>query len=240
MSKTVGIMLMLSFLSFSTKAQWKVGATLGWYDNSYTSNANYLTDFYHEGIEGGFAPGLMVQYDFKEYSWMHSKLAVRAELDLVKKSHRQWRYYGEYAVEPGVTDIAYYNFYAYNDYLHLPVMLNYSVGFQKLKLFVNVGAYMGYWIKKEGKILKHNFTYPEELQWSERKEISFNKGNDQRVDIGLVGGAGIEWMFLPHFSAQIEARSYISMSSTTKDYMEVKVPQFYKTLALQASLCYFF
>lgn len=106
-------------------AQWRLGVNGGGSWNHYSINKQYMTD-YRFVDEWGGAAGVMTQYNF--FDW----LGLRAELNFAQRSYRHTRY--EFADNLSVR----YE----NNYLLLPVTVNFSFGGQKVRGFVNAGVYM--------------------------------------------------------------------------------------------------
>lgn len=205
----------------ATKAQWRAGVTVGGDWNHYSIDKHYMTDWHYEG-RWGWTLGLTGQYDINNW------LAVRADLNLTQKNHRQYR--------TGV--LANTNYDTRNNYLQLPVMASFSFGGQKLRGFLNLGVYGGYWMSS-----RMNGSYINTFSATVSavdESVEFNSDRDQRMDFGLVGGLGIEYRFCSHWAAQVESRCYYSTTSTQKDYMQLKDPRYNTTIGLQAAIYYIF
>ena len=201
------VMLVLCLLpvSYQAQAQWRLGLNGGGTWNHYSINKQYMTDYRYVDEWGGMA-GVTTQYNFFEW------LGLRAELNFVQRNYRHTRY--EYADNLSVR----YE----NNYLLLPVTVNFSFGGQKVRGFVNAGIYAGVWLsgKRGG---------------TEKSE------KDQRGDFGYTGGVGIEYRFHEHWLAQIEATCYYSVISTTKQYMDHQKDYRYNTtIGLKAGIAYVF
>ena len=155
--------------------------------------------------------------------------------------HAQWRV--------GVTAGTDYNLYTmderlpidykyFNNYLQLPVMASLSMGGEKLRGFVNLGVYGGYWLSSHREGYDWNMFSGKYYSFSEK--VEFDSDRDQRWDCGLVGGVGLEYRFAKHWAAQVEARYYHSTTSTQKQYMRVKDYRYNSTIAIQAGVNYKF
>lgn len=159
---------------------------------------------------------------------MFDWLGVRADLNVTQKNHRQYR-----------TGFFNSNDYkTHNTYLQLPVMASFSFGANKVRGFLNLGVYGGYWLSShlEGTMfsLEENKTLPVD------EDVDFNDDRDQRWDTGLAGGIGVEYRFAQHWVAQVEGRCYYSTVSTQKDYMKIRDPKYNTTLGLQVGVFYIF
>ena len=202
-------------------AQTRAGVTMGAAWNHYSIDNHYMTDWHYEG-RWGVTLGLSGQYDVNEW------LAVRADLNLTQKNHRQYR--------TGV--LASTDYDTKNNYLQLPVMASFSFGGRTVRGFMNLGAYGGYWMSTR---LKGEYTgIITESIITFDKSADFNSDRDQRLDGGLVGGIGVEYRFARHWAAQAETRCYYSLVSTQKDYMLLKDPKYNTTIGLQAAVYYLF
>ena len=225
MRKAMRMMVLLSLLllPYHAKAQWRLGVNGGGTWNHYSINKQYMTDYRYVDEWGGMA-GVTTQYNFFEW------LGLRAELNFAQRSYRHTRY--EFADNLSVR----YE----NNYLLLPVTVNFSFGGQKVRGFVNAGVYAGVWLNgKRGGTEKNSMGGGSAFQFSE--PYKFNAEKDQRGDFGYTGGIGIEYRFHEHWMAQIEAICYYSVISTTKQYMDHQKDYRYNTtIGLQAGVAYVF
>lgn len=207
-------------LPFVVHAQWRIGVNAGTSYNHPVIDRQYMADVQYKD-RWGVTLGVMGQYDVSEW------LAVRAELDWTQKNWRQTR-----AVQKSMR-------YDYTDnYLQLPVMASLSFGGSKVRGFCNAGVYGGYWLNSGRKGYDTNSFGGRAYNFSE--DIALDSKRDQRLDFGLLGGAGVEYRFHRRWAAQVEVRYYYSCVSTRKDYMRVDDPRYNSTLALQAGVWYRF
>ena len=203
------------------QAQWRAGVTMGGDWNHYTVDKHYMTDWHYDG-QWGWTLGLSGQYNFNEW------LGVRADLNWTQKNHQQYR----------TGPMANTNYDTWNGYLQLPVMASFSFGGEKVRGFLNLGGYGGYWLSSR---LKGHFLNSFSDETSKVDETAeFNDERDQRLDCGLTGGIGVEYYFARHWAAQVETRLYYSTISTQKDYMQLKDPKYNTTIAFQAAFYYMF
>lgn len=189
--------------------------------NHYAIDKHYMTDWHYEG-QWGWTLGVTGQYDFNDW------LAVRADLNMTQKNHRQYR----------TGNLAYTDYDTRNNYLQLPVMASFSFGGKKIRGFLNLGVYGGYWMSSRLKGSFYN-TFSNRISKVD-ESVEFNSDRDQRLDCGLVGGLGVEYRFARHWAAQVESRCYYSTTSTQKNYMLLKDPRYNTTIGLQAAVCYIF
>ena len=127
MKKKKMILVCAMMLSMAVHAQWRVGVTAGTDYNLYTMDKQYETDWQTEG-RWGATVGITGQYNVTDW------LGVRADLNWTQKNYRHNR-------ERLPIDYKYFN-----NYLQLPVMASLSMGGEKLRGFVNLGVYGGYWL----------------------------------------------------------------------------------------------
>ena len=220
----VALTACVSLFAQDTQAQgqWRLGLTGGGTWNHYSIDKQYMTDYRFVDEWGGMA-GVTAQYNF--FDW----LGLRAELNFVQRNYRHTRY--EYADKLSVR----YE----NNYLLLPVTVNFSFGGQKVRGFVNAGIYGGVWLNgKRGGTENNSMGGGKAFQFSE--PYKFNSEKDQRGDFGYTGGVGLEYRFHEHWLAQIEATCYYSVISATKQYMNVKDYRYNTTIGLKAGIAYVF
>ena len=67
------------------------------------------------------------------------------------------------------------------------------------------------------------------------RKVDFNTEKDNRLDLGLAGGLGLEYGISRHWAVQLEARGYYSLASQVKQYMQVKDYRYDTTVVLQAA-----
>ena len=232
--KRVAIILFVIVSSLAVNAQWRIGLTVGATYNSYSRDNHYMSDWHYKGAWGKIASsshyvpigtiGVMGQYDFNDW------FGIRADLNWTNKANHQYR------------TMVSTDFETLNNYIQLPVMASFSFGNQKLRGFLNVGVYGGYWINSYYLGGQQFVTSGTTITGIIKND--FDEKRDQRFDYGLVGGIGIEWRFKflkKNWAWQIvEARYYYSTKSIQKDYMRIQDPRYNTTLALQSGLCYYF
>lgn len=225
------LMLLASTTAYQAQAQWKVGVEAGYDYNFYHIDTHYAYDFRYDG-RSGFTVGVPVEYGILDW------LAVRADLTYLQKGYKMHRGYNE-------------TFQNRSDqYLSLPMMARFSFGDDKLKGFLHVGGYVGYWLKShlKGCEISNSFNTDEVLNEEEGKifypydkEYSFNSQRDNRFDAGLVGGVGVCYRVLPQLEVEMEGRCYYGLTSTTKNYMEYsKQPRYNTTIVILAGIKYCF
>ncbi|MCR5050090.1 MAG: PorT family protein [Paludibacteraceae bacterium] len=217
MKKT--LLISLLFIACTAHAQWRAGISAGGDYNFYDINTQYQSDYQYEGLWGATA-SLFAQYNF--FDW----LGLRGELEMVQKNHHFYR-----TLYPT-------GYYTWNTYLQLPVMAQMSFGGQKVRGFVNLGMYAGWWIDSRiyGQIYNTLTDEREKL----KQPYDFYRKRDQRCDFGLAGGLGVEYRFNEHWALHAEGRCYYSFISTVKQYMRVKDYRYNTTIGMQIGCSYIF
>ena len=219
MEKRKMMLVCALLLSVAVHGQWRVGVTAGTDYNVYTMDKQYESDWQMQG-RWGATIGITGQYDVTNW------LGVRADLNWTQKNYRHYR--DRLPIEHKY----------FNNYLQLPVMASLSMGGEKLRGFVNLGVYGGYWLSSHREGLDFNAFSAMTYSFSEK--VEFDSDRDQRWDCGLVGGVGLEYRFAKHWAAQVEARYYYSTTSAQKQYMKVKDYRYNHTTAIQAGVYYLF
>lgn len=220
MRKRLFFVLTILLTTITASAQWRLGVTGGAAYNVFSMDKQYMVDYQIDG-RWGATVGISGQYDFN--SW----LGIRADLNWTQKNYRKHRM---------ILDQMDYKYN--NNYLQLPVMASFSVGGEKLRGFCNLGVYAGYWLNSYRNGFDYNNFGEYVLTFSE--DVAFDSNRDQRLDIGLLGGIGLEYRITPHWAAQAEVRYYYSTVSTTKQYMRVKDYRYNATTAIQLGAYYIF
>lgn len=204
------------------QAQWRLGVNAGASYNKYSIDKQYMEDYRFNGA-WGVAMGITSQYNFLDW------LGIRASLNFSQRNYRHTR-----AVLADHLNCLYEN-----DYLLMPVTVNFSFGGNALRGFLNLGAYGGYWLysHRSGK----EFASFGDTYYDFSEPVRFIPEKDQRWDFGYAGGVGMEWQFSRHWAVQAEALCHYSVVSSVKQYMaHVKDYRYNTTLGLQAGITYLF
>lgn len=220
-------MLAIVVTAVTASAQWRIGATAGYVNNSLDTKTNYAYDLRYED-RGGFTMAVPVQYDFTEW------LGARAEIAYVQKNYSQHRtHYFE----------GYYE-NRRNEYLSLPVMASFSFGSPRLRGFLNMGVYMGCWINshRDGvtKIedeptdadMEPVTSLTPENTYKYSETVEFDSRRDNRFDGGLCGGVGVEFRLNTFVGFNAEWRLYYGLSNMYKS-KTVGMPRYNTSWALQ-------
>ena len=106
-----------------------------------------------------------------------------------------------------------YNTYHQNQYLQLPLMADFSIGGEAVRIHFMAGGYAAYWLSqyRDGYIYKatephHNTGYT----------YQFIDGYDNRFDAGLACGLGLSMNVSPNWQLLFEGNYYHGLISTAK------------------------
>lgn len=220
--KSCLLVLGLCLCASVMQAQWRVGLMVGGDNNHYVIDKQYMVDWQFKD-RLGLTAGILGQYDINNW------LGVRAELNWIQKNYRRYRSTG---------DVRNTDYTVRNDYLQLPVMASFSFGGSRLRGFLNLGVYGGYWLMSWEKGTWFNVLSSITYEFSQK--VAFDSERDQRLDCGFLSGIGAEYRFARHWAAQLEGRYYYSVTSVQKDYMHYSDPRYNNTVALQVAIFYLF
>jgi len=227
--KNNNLLLSLCFLAFtsSTKAQLSIGLETGYNKNYLNTNESRPYTAYR--LVEGFNIGVPVKYDINKW------FAIQADPQFIRKGYNLTR--------TGSLD----GFYdkVTSNYIQLPIMGNFSFGGEKLKGFLNMGGYAGYWMSARKKGFLYNFfpdpqyptLYPG-LPYNEKYE--FDNKRDRRIELGLMAGAGISYQVSPIYQLFAETRLYQGLTDLQKSYMINQIPRYNQTYVVQIGCMYSF
>ncbi len=182
------IFLSSCFFCFNAFSQLSVGIE-GGYNINYLTTNNANRSFTNYGSMNGFNISIPLQYKIADW------FAIATAPALVQKNYNQQRS----AFFAGV----YQN--NYNNYIDLPLMGHFMFGGQRLKGFLNVGMYAGYWVSGQVKGVMPNIlnitadnnssnsVYDYENPYSYNEKYTFNTTKDNRWEAGWIGGLGISY-----------------------------------------------
>ena len=169
--------------------------------------------------EGGFSVSIPMQYLF--LNW----LAVRLDLSCLQKnytwSHNTWN------KEIFVTQTT------QNTYIQIPLLLHFSLGKKRFKVFANAGGFGGYLVHRKAKGSVSNiFDILNSYNYKEKSE--FDKRKDQRFEFGLATSLGLEYFIKNQYRIFIEARYFYACTDLQKEYMINQIPRYNDTFLFQA------
>ncbi len=208
------VFLLLVFCGVSLSAQWRVGIQGGYTHNTLSASTGYFYDWNYAPL-GGFTVGVPVQYEFADW------FALQADLSYIEKGyniHRSGFFNGVY------TNIK-------NGYLQLPVYTHFSFGGNKLRGFLNLGAYGGYWLSSKREGVMPQFIEGTIYNFNER--VPFDSRRDNRFEGGLLMGIGLQYQVAPRVQLVAEGRYYYSLTDLQKHYMKNQMPRYSNTLVFQ-------
>lgn len=175
MKKLLVLLALLSFTTVSTIGQIRIGPKAG-YNKS-------ITTLVQSGTETNYNSG----YQFGISMMFGDKVYFQPEILYSQKGMR---------VDSLNDDDC---FIYKNSYLQVPLMLNFGVGENKFRAFVNFGPYIGYWTNGkvrttiDGHTISSDYIFDDDLEDGLR---------DHRWDYGFSGGGGlglrlgIGWLYL--------------------------------------------
>lgn len=118
-------------------------------------------------------------------------------------------------------------------------MANLSFGTERIRGFINLGAYVGAWI--------NSFTKGELMEFSDEGDMfyveqsyEFNSERDNRFDGGVVAGLGAQYNLNPTISIFAEGRLVYGLSDTQKSYMIDQYHRYNTTMIVQLGVMYNF
>lgn len=204
--------------------QLSVGLSTGYSYNTLDADPGY---FYNREYlsEEGFAVAIPVQYAFNDW------FSLRSEVGYVTKN---------YSWEREVTILSQVEAERYtNGYLQIPIMGSVSFGGDRLRGFVNGGAYVGAWLNSSVNSLLYDI-FSGVFVLANGSEYEFNKERDNRFDWGVIAGLGVEYLVMPKMSLFAEGRLLYGLSDTQKNYMTDQYHRYNTTMVAQIGVLYHF
>ena len=199
-----------------------IGLAAGFTSNSlYTSGAGREHTEYQNG--NGFEFALPFRYVI--YPW----LALQMEVQYIQKNYT-WTRTGPYS------DFANVN----NNFFNVPLMVNFSLGIEKIKVFVNAGAYLGYWITSNVQGSMKEITAdpfePDKEYHSKYDETVDLDNSYYRFDAGLLASLGLQ-MLSDRLTFFIEGRYCYGLTDMqSKNDYGLIIPRINNTLDIRFGL----
>ncbi|MDR0294916.1 MAG: PorT family protein [Prevotellaceae bacterium] len=222
-NKKISLLFLISFLLLfpqTTRAQhgkFEMGFSAGLaYNKLHTQSIRSLSKY---GAEAGFSLSVPMQYAVNEW------LRLALDLSCIQKNY-SWKH----------STFAYQT--TKNIYIQLPVMLRFSLGKKQFKVFANVGGFGAYLVDRRlsGTVLN---VFDMENAYSYNEQYEFDKHKDQRFELGLLAGLGVEYFFKEQYRFFVEARYYRGLTDLQKgNYMINQVPRYNDTYLFQMG-CFF-
>lgn len=217
---------LFSMLSTSGYAQWKLGLSAGYTNNTLETSSAYFYDR-NFSSSGGFSIALTGGYQFKEW------VSLEADLSFMQKNYKTFR---------TNSSISYEHSNITNGYLNVPIYARFSFGGKKLRGFTTLGGYVGYWASGhiEGVVSNVSFNPGENSPYKYDEKYTFDSRRDNRFEAGLMGGLGVEYLFCNRYKVFLEGRYYYSLTDMQKKYMLEQMPRYNNTFLVQVGFSFRF
>ena len=211
---------LVCFTSFGF-AQWSMGLSVGPDYSHYNYDVQWAYDFRLKSY-WGVAMEVPLSYAVNDWFSIKSGVSFQERGYCLLRSHQ----YSKYS-ELNRQDL----------FLSLPIEAVFSFGGRKLKGFFNAGGYVSYWLCSKYYGYELSATLFSQL-FSEDKE--FEKGVDNRLELGCVGGIGIDYAYSEQWSFIADVQLYYALSDQHKDYQSMRFPANYRNFLFQMGLVYHF
>jgi hypothetical protein len=216
--------LACSLCSLKANAQLFLGVE-GGPNMNYLTTSNASEPFTNYNGIRGWNIGIPVGYQF--FNW----LALEATPTYIQKNF----------------DIVRTGFFAgvyqknNNTYLQLPLNLRFSFGGKALRGFVDLGGYGAYWASGRIKGTEPNILNEvdtayqtvnptsilgENYGYSYDQKYVFNSTKDNRMEFGLIGGAGVSYELFQTYTFYLEGRYFRAMTDQEKHYETNQAPRY--------------
>jgi hypothetical protein len=220
--------------SLQGRTQWFVGIE-GGPNTNYLTTSNASEPFTNYDGMHGWNIGIPVGYRF--FDW----LAVQTAPTYIQKNYdivRTGFFTGVYQKN-------------YNTYLQLPLTARFSFGGKALRGFVDLGGYAAYWASgrikgTEANILNEVDTAYETVNptsilgenyaYSYDQKYTFNSAKDNRLEFGLIAGAGVSYELHQTYTFYLEGRYFRAMTDQQKNYETNQAPRYNDNFGLVAGV----
>lgn len=191
--KTIAINFLLFFCSIGVFAQVAIGiqggANLSQMD--FTNNVEYR--FTEVKATSGFIGGLVVQFIGEKHA------GVQFELNY---SQRGW-------IETDTTMQKDIEYDTKMDYIDLPILTHVNIGGGNFRGLLNLGPYLGYGLNRKTIVTDH-------IEGTEETfDYTFDSDIDNRIDFGLLVGAGFEYR-IGSSKLSVEGRYTVGLGDVNK------------------------
>ena len=217
------LILLFSFclLQGVAMAQWSVGIRGGVNSTSIDrSHFDRIDETYESLI--GYNLGLYGRYTINPW------LAVRADLNLMQRSHRLQRHLNY--LSPVYTDHI-------NTYLLLPIMADFSFGGSRLRGHLLLGGFVGYWLEQRVKGVTYGMT-DYEVFFNDFDEHRTFTAEHNRFNAGLAGGIGLSYSVTDHIDLNLDALLYYDLLSHHNGYANLQDYRYLNTGSLTIGISY--
>ena len=224
--KKLGLSMVI-FVAQSLHAQIEIGVESGLNKNCLiTSDAQQYFTKYNSAI--GLRFGVPLLYHFTDW------FALQTDINFTQKNYKISRtgfFQGVFQKSS-------------NNYVEFPVFLNFSFGGEKIRAFFNPGIYVAYWVSGRIKGRDPNILDPSDTTttnpmgiFNEDNEYAYNQkyhfsNNDNRIELGWIGGVGIEYQLNHIYHLFLETRYIYSLTDQQKKYEINQVPKYNTTSSI--------
>ncbi len=230
MNKKLSIVLSIAALLFVTQlqAQLFVGVEAGANRNHLITNTSDKPFFTYEA-QDGYSFGIPIRYEFPKLPWFGG---IQAIPSYTQKNYRMQRT-GYYS--------AMYQDYQ-NNYMELPIMAQFRFGGhlkkeQSLYGILNLGGFGGYWMSSHVKGRALSPMDPANYQEFD-EAYTFSTEKDNRIELGALGGVGIQYMPNTKYVFSIEARYTPTLTDQQNAYSENQTPRYNDTYGVFVGMQY--
>ncbi|HWB25885.1 MAG TPA: porin family protein [Chitinophagaceae bacterium] len=212
-----------------THAQFSIGVSAGYANNYLVTNVSNLVSTEYKSLPG-FSAAVPMMYSIEDW------FAIKAEPGFMQKNYRMQRtgfYQGIYQDNT-------------NGYIQLPVMGHFSFGGENLRGYIDAGGYAGYWLTAHVKGVMPNIldqpayssavsneqpnnVFDEYTPYSYNEKYQFNTTKDNRIELGILAGAGISYQVNDSYQLFAQASYYESLTDQQKKYETGQVPRYNQT-----------
>jgi Outer membrane protein beta-barrel domain len=231
-------MALTTILQTQANGQFSIGFESGYNKNYLITNVSNLVSTQYNSLSG-FSVGVPVVYQVADW------FSLKAVPTFVQKNYQMQRtgfYQGVYQNNT-------------NGYIQLPIMGQFSFGGDALRGFVDIGGYAGYWLTGHVKgtmpnILNQpaytntssnaqpNNVFDEFTPYNYNEKYTFNNTKDNRLELGVLAGAGLSYQLTDTYKLYGGATYYNSLTDLQKKYQTGLVPRYNTTYVFSLGVLY--
>lgn len=225
----VAVLVLITFsLSALDNKKWYVGVSGDYVYNMMVSSVGYRSDTSYENGHGfgvsvpviyQFAPWLGLEsgmrYVQKNYSWIH---------DLYKQSSNAY------------SDSEHIR----NQFLEIPLTLNFSFGNGTIQSVTSVGGYLGFWLRSDrsGSFNDNAEIYPvpeDATLVSYNEQVQFSNVRDNRFEAGLLVKTGFLVQMNPVLFT-LRGTFSLGLTDLNKNYQKELVSRYNNSITVEAGI----
>ena len=214
------------FTSYACAMDVSFGIEGGYSYNMLNTSTGYRLYTSYEN-RAGFLIGVPVLVHFSK------QFALGSGLRYVQKNYRYQRtLLGEHLLYSDFT----------NGFLQVPLFLDFSLGKNNWRIFFDIGATLGFWLRSSRKGEWMGFSenpydpdYIQIEQFNER--IKFDNRRDNRFESALFAGVGFRYT-LKSFTPFISAQLHYGLTDLQKNYMLNQVSRYNNTITVQMGILF--